>query len=285
MSKINTGLSGCSLCFIEPGIIRKYSASEEYNQRLLNQIEKQKQFSHFIFKNIQAPEIINVNKEKLYYFDMNFVSGLSFDKYFSFANKNQIDFVLETLFGYFDDITSNCRFYTEQESKSKILTKLNTLKSNTEYENYIEYLIDEVQINQFRVPKTFSHGDLTFSNILFHKNRLYFIDFLDVFIDTFLSDLIKLKQDLFYFWNLKTQNVQSLRIQQAYRYIWNKLKSRYSDYIHSKEFEILDILNALRIAPYVKDSQHLFTIHSIIQSNETYKKFIDSHGGKLQQIS
>lgn len=281
MSKLKTGLSGCSIELLKNGFLRKTSASNNYNHRLLAQIDKQIQFSHFILKNIQTPKILNINKTNLFYFDMEYISALSFETFLETASKRDLDFILNTLFDYFDFLTDCHKMYSQDIARNKIIDKLQSLKNKTDYDNYIEYLIDWVTKETIRIPKTFSHGDLTFSNILFHSNRLYFIDFLDVFIDTFLLDLIKLKQDLFYKWNIKIQNIKSSRLEQVYKYLWNKINEKYFFYLNSQEFKILDVLNALRILPYIDNP----IIHNIIQSNEIYKKFIDTNGRKIFTIS
>ena len=50
MTKLNTGLSGCKLELIN-GLLRKHSASADYNSRLISQAEKQIVFSKRIYKN------------------------------------------------------------------------------------------------------------------------------------------------------------------------------------------------------------------------------------------
>jgi tRNA A-37 threonylcarbamoyl transferase component Bud32 len=87
----------------------------------------------------------NVDTPKVYnirdeYFDMEYIPGKSFVEFFSTSSIKDIEFVIDTLFEYFINVQSN--------------------------------------INEKIVPKTFCHGDLTFNNIIFHKNRLFFIDFL-----------------------------------------------------------------------------------------------------------
>ena len=79
--------------------------------------------------------------------------------------------------------------------------KLDSMKDSALLSHIREQIVD------MHVPYSFCHGDLTFANIIFHSNRLYFIDFLDSFIDSYLIDFAKLKQDLFYFWNLKIQSI------------------------------------------------------------------------------
>ena len=55
MTKLNTGLSGCSLELINDRILRKYSPTTDYNSRLLSQADKQVVFGNRIYKNIDAP--------------------------------------------------------------------------------------------------------------------------------------------------------------------------------------------------------------------------------------
>ena len=59
MTKLNTGLSGCKLELVN-GLLRKYSASSEYNSRLISQAEKQIVFSKRIYKNIETPKVHDI---------------------------------------------------------------------------------------------------------------------------------------------------------------------------------------------------------------------------------
>jgi hypothetical protein len=126
MKKLNTGLSGCKLEFIDTDLIRKYSSSSEYNIRLSKQIDKQVLFSNFILKNIDTPKIFNVYRGEIYSFDMDYVSGLSFSEYFSSCNVLDIDFVIQTLFSYFDFLISSSKTY---KINNQALEKLNFLES------------------------------------------------------------------------------------------------------------------------------------------------------------
>ena len=207
MKKLNTGLSGCKLEFVDNNLIRKYSSSSDYNNRLSKQIDKQVLFSNFILKNIDTPKIHNVCKDKIYSFDMEYISGLSFNDYFSTSNISDIDFVIQTLFSYFDFLISSSKTY---KINNQVLEKLSFLERDTRYKKYVLHLKEHLSNKTIFAPKSFCHGDLTFTNILFHKNRLFFIDFLDSYVDSFICDLVKLKQDLYYFWSLNIQKIDSL---------------------------------------------------------------------------
>ena len=132
-----------------------------------------------------------------------------------------------------------------------------------------------------KIPQTFCHGDLTFTNIIFNKNRLYYIDFLDCFIDSFLCDLVKLKQDLFYHWSLDVQGMKNLRIRQIYSFLWRKLEERYSQYVETIEFDVLDILNTLRLEPYLTNEDQRIIIKRMLKCSSLYGNVSCSDGGTV----
>ena len=274
MTKLNTGLSGCKLELIN-GLLRKHSASAEYNSRLISQAEKQIVFSKRIYKNIETPKVHDI---EVFYFDMDYVSGQNFEEFFSSASVNDVEFVLSTLFDYFDTLISTARNFN---ATNKILSKIDSLKEKTSHIKYIEFLRKYVENNSIIVPHTFCHGDLTFANIIFHKNRLFFIDFLDCYVDTFLSDLVKLKQDLHHLWSVKNQDVYSVRIHQIYQYIWDKLESRYESFMN-KSFHVLDVLNTLRIEPYLTSDAQRGILDKMIKSTELYAISNSPDGGTIK---
>ena len=178
MTNLKSGRSGCQIELLNDDVLRKYSSCEKYNQRLLSQIKKQSLFSHFILQNIEAPRVYGVHQDDIYSFDMEYVSGFSFDEYFSHANTKQVNFVVDSLYGYFDFLIKNSRIYHREVSKSIFERKLKSMKES-EFLSFIKE-----QVMDMHVPYSFCHGDLTFANIIFHSNRLYFIDFLDSFVDS-----------------------------------------------------------------------------------------------------
>ena len=274
MTKLNTGLSGCSLELINDRVLRKYSPTTDYNSRLLSQADKQVVFGNRIYKNIDAPKVYDIQKN---YFDMEYVAGKSFEDFFSMASVNDVEFVVSTLFDYFDTLISTAR---NIDVTKQILDKIDTLKEKSSYPKYIEFLRKYVEDNRMIVPHTFCHGDLTFANIIFHQNRLFFIDFLDCYVDTFLSDLVKLKQDLHHLWAVRNQDVYTVRIHQIYEYIWDKLEVRYADYM-TKSFHILDVMNALRIEPYLTSDSQRVILEGIVKSTELYAISYCSDGGAI----
>ena len=271
-NKLETGLSGCSLELINDKVLRKHSPSVDYNSRLLSQAEKQKVFANRIYKNVDAPKVYDIQSN---YFDMEYIPGNTFSEFFSTASVNDVEFVVQTLFDYFDSLISTSRMV---DATNKVLNKINSLEEKTSHKQYIEFLRKYVETNRIIVPHTFCHGDLTFSNIIFHKNRLFFIDFLDCYVDTFLSDLVKIKQDLYYFWGLQIYNDHTHRLEQVYRFAWHELENRYSSFMYDS-FDILDVMNSLRIEPYLTSQHQRVILDKIIKSTKIYENFISSNGG------
>jgi len=278
MSNLKSGLSGCKIELIKPNILKKYSSSKEYNHRLLYQIDKQVLFSNFILKNIDTPKVLNVQKEELYSFEMEYIPAFSFNEYFSSSCFKDIDFVVETLFEYFDFLILNKKSYNIE---TQIIEKITSLENKTNYQKYLIFLKKYVKEKKIYAPRTFCHGDLTFSNILFHKNRIFFLDFLDSYVDSFLCDIVKLKQDLYHMWSIKIQNIRSLRIKQIYQYIWNRLYERYCEYIESDSFQVLDTMNSLRIEPYLTNQSQKVILDDIIKNSSLYAKFNCTDGRKV----
>ena len=274
-NKFDGGLSGCKLELLNNTTLRKYSSSPEYNSRLLKQVDKQNFFYNLILKNIDTPKVLSVNKDS---FDMDYVPALSFYEFFSSASVENIEFVIETLFGYFDFISSRFRMV---DVTDEILNKLDSLMPRSHHKNFIMHLKRIVENESIVVPNTFCHGDLTFNNILFHPNRLFFIDFLDSYVDSFLCDLVKIKQDLYYLWSLKIQNLSSVRMIQTYRYIWEKLEDRYEYYIEKISFDVLDAINILRIEPYLTNPQQTIILNKVITSTKLYGEFDSSYGREI----
>lgn len=278
MLDLSVGLSGCRIELINNNTIRKYSSSVNYNQRLSSQIDKQILFSNLIIKNIDTPKVYAINKNNLYYFDMEYIHGESFYDYFMSSTIFDIEFVVQSLVEYFNFFASNIRYINIQDA---LLSKLSSLSGETRYSDYMSFLSEYIRQRKMMVPKTFCHGDLTFANIIFHKNRLYFIDFLDSYIDSFYCDLVKLKQELNYFWNLRIQNKMNLRMIQIYNKIWERLNLKYEKFIQTDEFDILDSLNLLRIEPYLTCDKQRIILNEIVTSTKLYAKFNSTNGGEV----
>lgn len=246
-SKNLSGHSGCdvSLFTKECGesFVRKTSASIEYNTRLKNQCKKQKTFTS---NEILVPTVIKegITKEGLFYFDMEFIRGSSLQECFL---KNRLDNLI-------DPIRKIERFLFEKKSNRKDISfeikekcSILSLTIDKKYKKYFDY-IESINWKDTTVDK-FCHGDLTFENIIVSENKVYFIDFLDSFVNTSLLDCAKIQQDLLYFWSWRNYNRKPI-IKNLFFLDRLGLFSGFEK--NTKKINGLMILNMLRIIPYTE---------------------------------
>jgi len=271
---IKIGLSGCKLELINNSTIKKTSSKKSFNKRLHKQIEKQLAFSNNVYPYIYTPKIYNVGKN---YFDMEYIPGESYNTFFNKCSKDDLDRILNNFEIYFNNTQEYKKIYNSSTLKTKLLNKLDSLYFNSNYKKFIKYIIRTVKNSEYNnIPKTFCHGDLSITNIIFRRNGLYLIDFLDSAIDTFIVDLVKLQQDLRFKWALNAHG-SSLRMHQSFNYLWNNLYQKYKMYYNLEFTKIINILNWLRIEPYLKDKKQIKVLNKIITSLEYYEKFNSTH--------
>lgn len=278
------GLSGCKLEILSDNTIRKYSSNENYNHRLSIQIDKQNLFSKYIFTNIDTPKIIQKYEDKLIYFDMEYIMGCDYYEYFSVISSTGIQKIFNFLDEYFKFLIYNSHQYKEEVVKDKIKNKLLSFK-NEQYTPLIQFVLNYLNNINLDVKKSFCHGDLTISNILFHPKKIYLIDFLDSYLDTFLLDLVKLKQDLYYHWILEINKSKNLRIVQCFNIVWNYIETKYANYLNTDTFYILELINFLRIEPYLTNNNQRIILNNIIKKTFLYGEFARSHGREIHKIS
>lgn len=280
------GISGCKLELLNKRVF-KYSSTVDYNSRLILQMDKQTFFENKSLPRIRVPKVISKGfKDGIFFFEMEYIPGLSPLDFFIFADKNEIDFFLSCLYDYFDHLISNQREISYEYFKITNISKLNTLLKNSCYKTFIDFLIQKVKISdQTKVYKSFCHGDFTGSNMIYMNRNLFLIDFLDSHIDTVLIDFVKLKQDFFYKWSLVNSNIynrfEKHRIHQVCEYIWRNILEKYKIMIDTFEFKILESLNFLRIEPYLKDENMKLILEQIIKEIPLYEEFNSSNGWKI----
>jgi hypothetical protein len=271
---MNKGLSGSNIELIDDYTVRKKSN----NPRLFYQCMKQIGYSEDkTYLNIKTPDVRDWswNKDHTeFHFDMDYIPASSFKEYFLSANKSDLD-------NFYDDLDQYLYFiinfdeYPVQNYQVLIVQKLVALL-DSDYKEFIQYLINTLQTKTVMLPYTPCHGDLTLSNILFKDGKHYFIDFLDSHIDTYYYDLSKLKQDLYYKWSLQVENIDSLKTEQCIDYLWKKLYHSYGDIFNSKEFQFIDALTLLRIEPYTKDNHTKIILKNCIEKLKLYEEFINT---------
>lgn len=203
--------------------------------RLCKSAEKQQTFKSSYFK---TPKIHEINP---YSFSMEYIEGMSFNDYFLLATKNDLDFLINSLKGYFNE-----------SIVGKLDISVDVIKNKLELsaigKNFI-YLLDNKKTIPLLVGRC--HGDMTLSNMIFSKD-IYLIDFLDSYIESPTMDLVKLRQDTHLHWslNLIQSKTDLNKIKLGLKYIDTWIQDEYL----IEEYKMLQIVNLIRIYPYIRDN-------------------------------
>ena len=236
MSKGNTvGISGATIQYFDKYIIKTG------NNRLFEQARKQYRFNKYIIPSFKTPYILGLDSG----IKMERVIGRDWHDFFIFSRTAEIhqfaDSLIEYLL-YFRNL-SIMRDYI-----GAIISKLDDLVQKTSFAPFMTRCKANLG-DSAPLPASFCHGDMTLSNIIFAEN-IYLIDFLDSFVESYWIDLIKLRQDLVYFWSYSYYNLSSTKCLTIFNYLNNRLNDVFNAEIKNPIFQMLESINILRIEPY-----------------------------------
>ena len=265
------GHSGCNIDIIEEGdnlLVKKSTVDSKYLKRLELQGKKQ-QNDECLTDYISSPYVYEVKKtDDECYILMTYIYANNFIDYFEKASPQDINHFIESFIKYIHNEIDKCKI--EKVSKNVFIDKFNSVVKNCEKndllkdsmrvksilkdcENVFLNLPDEIEM-----PIGICHGDLTFSNILFSSNKFYFIDYLDSFIETPIQDIVKLRQDTKYFWStmMYKKKYDVVRLNIIFNYIDKKISEHFGEFeYYYRNYDRLQLMNILRILPYVKEEK------------------------------
>lgn len=249
---INIGVSGCKIVFQDNKVL-KVSGSPYYDSRLIKQAQKQNLFlKNFQIPGVKAPFIYDVTSNS---FTMERIRGLSWLDYLNQASIKDIDNLISTFITYLNFLKGISSPYELEEQNNLILRKLQALYPLTKYKTLNKDLQGLIIKNKEIAPRSFCHGDLIFFNMMFSEGNVYFIDFLDSYVDSCWTDLIKLRQDLKYYYCLyHTKNLNNLRLRIIFNYINKELAAIFPE-VNNNLFAILEKISILRIEPYCPEDK------------------------------
>lgn len=274
------GHSGCQIHLIEDDegnvYVRKISGDDSYNNRLKIQCKKQADFkSRFI----KAPMVYRqgYTEEGLFYFDMEYIQGMTLAEYIKTMEIGKVKGLVESL--VFSLIPEQKAQVTEEEKKKiteifsrKIFELKNCLAGKKE--SVINKALLLLEDHDWSVMKSsLCHGDLTLENIIIKNDRLYYIDFLDSFYDSWFLDVGTLLQDVQVMWSYRFQNEISmntvLRLIVFRDLLIDEINKVDPSYVVEIYYALLQKL--IRIFPYTTDEQ---TYHFLLQKTEMVLKKI-----------
>lgn len=254
------GHSGCELELISKNgvkFVRKISKNKEYNERLINQALKQEKFESSFYS---KPNVLvkSYTSNGLFYFDMDFLAGSTFSDYIGQVPLTNLkDYTKQFL-----NLIPNEQTYNPM-LEVKIIEKVKSLRHNIPY-NSTSVKSAFKTLARFKwiyLTESECHGDLTLENIIVLDGRMYLIDFLDSFINSWLIDFAKLFQDLETYWSYRNNHIINENTRVRIEILRVLIVRDIYKMSHGKEYietiYHLLIINLLRIYPYTSDEKTL----------------------------
>ena len=274
------GRSGCTLEVVNrDGVffVKKISKEENYNNRLLLQAQKQQHYYQYESSaDFKAPCVLqqSTDIESLTWFEMPYLHGQKYSEFFERATVPEIKELANKFNGYF-----------KSSFEKATLAKVDPAHFSLKLRAVQKLLSDRTDINlillqqvigylertpEDSIPLRPCHGDFTFSNMLFCADGIYLVDFLDSFVESPLIDLVKFRQDTFFYWSLLIENQlpesRSAKIIQIFNYLDGQVYSNFANNKFVKEwYNYLQVFNLLRILPYVYQKEEIEFVQKSIQ--------------------
>tara|TARA_Y100000034_G_scaffold136852_1_gene216396 strand:+ start:4357 stop:5106 length:750 start_codon:yes stop_codon:yes gene_type:complete len=239
ISPLNGGFSGNEVLLYQydngKNFVRKFGG-----KRLQAQIKKHDES--------KLPKPLIINREQTFY-DMKYISGMDVRTFLENSDKRNLDHFIDLLL----------------ESLILLLSTGYGIIDNEEFENKIKSISESIWIENWLlkqdwndIPKSQSHGDMTFENMIITDDKIVYIDFLDG-IDSYMLDYAKLLQDAQCYWFMR-DNISQM-VATKCDYIASELKKMYGT---EKDDQLL-VFQLYRILPYCKEQKYKKFIYTAIE--------------------
>lgn len=256
------GHSGCQIFLIDNDdgrvFVRKISKDVDYNARLERQSAKQASFKGTI---VRAPKVLETGytADGRFFFDMEYIQGMTLAEYIKTMEIGKVKGLVEALVNSF--IPKEIPVLTQDEKEEVVQTfakKISELRKtlSTQNNEVINQSLDLLEKHDWRkLAPSQCHGDMTLENIIIKNDKMYLIDFLDSFYDSWFLDIGTLLQDIQVMWSYRHQGDISmntvLRLIVFRDLLVNEVRKINEDYVVEIYYSLLQKL--VRIYPYAKD--------------------------------
>ncbi len=252
-----SGNSGCNLNLYQgyngEFFVRKDAGRSSYNKRLKKQFLKQKLFN---LNNVKTPYIINYGEENnIFFFDMEFVNGITLSEYMEQIQVKEIVSLMELLFRSLPIATSKFSVNAQNVFQHKIASLKNSCKNANQVISKAITILENYDFSE--VPQSYCCGDLTLENIILSNKGIYIIDLLDSFYNSWMIDVAKLLQDIDLGWSYRYKERSynlNLRLEIAKQILIENLLNQPNGKNNLRTIYHILLLNILRIYPYIKDN-------------------------------
>jgi hypothetical protein len=261
MHFISHGKSGCNIEILNQNfnyVLRKTSKNIEENRRHILRAKKQVDFyNKNKFLSIKTPQILNIfdgDANKLSYIDMKYIQGKDSLTFLKLADCNSINNFISQIFCYLDNqlMTSyeNAFYNTYSISdinRISILNKVDQLATTLDFPRKSEIITKLSKLPNDNFLEGCCHGDLTLANMIHTNTKLYIFDFLDMFVESPLFDLLSIRQDTCHLWSCFIYDDYNCRTVELLACIDKKIKERYARYIDNEWYSYLSLMNYVRM--------------------------------------
>jgi hypothetical protein len=256
------GNSGFQVELVAGNLVRK-SAQGLGAERLRRQIEKQRSFPlDGSSGRIEAPLVRSESATAdSYHAEMDFIVAKDFVQFFTEAGRPTLHETVTLLTSF---IQGNLARSTEQDVTEKLADKLDELARRGVGLPYLA-AARALSTRPVLIPVGPCHGDLTLSNILFKGHRLFFIDFLDSFIESPLLDVVKLQQDTAFGWSLElyTDPFDRTKLRIVLTYLDALIREAFASFRwYQNHYRLFQIVNLMRILPYSSNAPMTQWLHT-----------------------
>lgn len=250
------GHSGCQILLMEENgttFVRKISSNTTYNKRLEEQCYKQQ-----IYKNpkIRVPHVLatGFTDDNLFYFDMEYVRGISLSEYIQTIDVSKIDSLVDLIVNNIVDISNSSTEDISNIFSDKLADLKEKMNDIPEAENGLLVLDMLSKHDWSSFTPSMCHGDLTLENIMIKGDDIFLIDFLDSFHDSWILDLGKLMQDIECMWSYRYLQMDvntAIRLRIFRDLLITKVEINNPKILVDIYYALL--LHLVRIYPYAKD--------------------------------
>lgn len=255
------GYSGCGLLKFKKGeneLVKKVSRDSNYNRRLKKQCLKQLKFKGN--ENVLSPKVFDYGmSDGLFYFEMEYVNAPLFFEALFDLSYNEIKYYIDLLI---NNLSIN-KARNNANQNAIFNKKIDFMKKEYHAKNPNNALfnLSIEKLKSFdweRIPNSDCHGDLTLQNILLKDGKIYLIDLLDSFYNSWMFDVSRVLQDLELGWSYRFTDLtaeQKNTILFARNVLINKISEIFgdesSDILESIYYVLLNDIT--RIYSYAKD--------------------------------
>lgn len=256
------GNSGCFLEVLNNKEITKVSKDANYSSRLLLQCEKQKQFNKINKVNhVRSPFVLGETQDGgIFSFKMEYCNFSDFINFFDRSDENYFIYFINKIIELVDQYEGLCDYQEIDFGviESKFNSSIKNLKSK-EDKILLNKIFNSLKIEKIYIPVGICHGDFTLSNVLFsNEKEIILIDFLDCFLETPMQDIVKLRQDTYFYWSMQVADQDYDRVKM--RIILNYIDKKLDENFGKKEYYVLyyklfQFINLIRVLPYCQDNK------------------------------